>query len=180
LFVFLFIYLLGTDISCTQENLYRITRALFPPNLSVLKQICWRGYIDGLKFLQTRSIKLYFNRSKKNIYIYIYISLDLIRSSHLNSKTTISSVLGREYSEPANEDEKQLRNGGIVQNVNRMYEDLHDIEIESTDDEYSSEESDNESEKENSQVTFSPFCEKVTRKKELPTPLFAGKNFLFV
>jgi hypothetical protein len=179
LFVFyLFIYLLGTDISCTQENLYRVTRALFPPNLSVLKQICWRGYIDGLKFLQTRSIKLYFLfliliNQKKN-------SLDLIRSSHLNSKATISSVLGREYTEPANEDEKQLRNGGIVQNVNRIYEDLHDIERESTDDEYSSEESDDESEKENSQVTFSPFCEKVTRKKELPTPLFAGKNFLFV
>jgi hypothetical protein len=47
--------LIGTDISCTQENLYRMTRALFPPNLSVLKQICWRGYIDGLKFLQARS-----------------------------------------------------------------------------------------------------------------------------
>jgi hypothetical protein len=59
-----------------------------------------------------------------------------------------------------------------------MYEDLDDIENESIDDEYSSEESDNESEKDNSQVTFSPFCEKVTIKKELPTPLFAGKNFL--
>jgi hypothetical protein len=47
--------LIGTDISCTQENLYRMTHALFPPNLSVLKQICWRGYIDGLKFLQARS-----------------------------------------------------------------------------------------------------------------------------
>ncbi len=50
---------IGTDISCTQENLYRVTRALFPPNLSVLKQICWRGYIDGLKFLQTRSMSLF-------------------------------------------------------------------------------------------------------------------------
>lgn len=49
------LFLTGTDISCTQENLYRMTRALFPPNISVLKQICWRGYIDGLKFLQTRS-----------------------------------------------------------------------------------------------------------------------------
>jgi len=57
-----------------------------------------------------------------------------------------------------------------------MYEEFDDIEKESMDgDSYSSEESDDESEKENSQVTFSPFCEKVTRKKELPTPLFAGK-----
>jgi hypothetical protein len=92
----------------------------------------------------------------------------MIRSSHLNPKATISSVLGSEYTEPANDDEKQLGNGGIVQDVDRMYEDVED---ESMDDEYSSEESD----KENSQITFSPFCEKVTRKKELPTPLFAGK-----
>lgn len=60
-----------------------------------------------------------------------------------------------------------------------MYEEYDDIEKESVDDEdYSSNESDEESEKENSQVVFSPFCEKVTRKKELPTPLFAGKIFL--
>ena len=93
----------------------------------------------------------------------------MIRSSHLNPKATISSVLGSDYTEPANDDEKQLGNGGIVHDVDRMYEKVED---ESTDDEYSSEESD----KENSQITFSPFCEKVSRKKELPTPLFAGKR----
>ncbi|UJR22863.1 hypothetical protein I4U23_025892 [Adineta vaga] len=140
----------GTDISCTQENLYRMTRALFPPNLSVLKQICWRGYIDGLKFLQTRN---------------------MIESSHLSTKATISSVLGSDYTEPANDEEKQLCNGGIVQDVDMMYEKLDD------DDEGDSigydSPSEDESEKDNSQVTFSPFCEKVTRKKELPTPLFA-------
>lgn len=100
----------------------------------------------------------------------------MIRSSHLNTKATISSVLGSEYTEPVNEDEKQLRKGGIVQDVDRMYEELDDVEEESIEDEYSSD----ESEKENSQVAFSPFCEKVTRKKELPTPLFAGKNCFFV
>jgi len=136
----------GTDISFTQENLYRATHALFPPNLSVLKQICWRGYIDGLKFLQTRN---------------------MIRSSHLNPKTSISSVLGREYSEPINEDDKQSV-------VDKIYEEYDDVEEESIDNEYSSDESDyDDEEKENSQATFSPFCEKVTRKKELPTPLFA-------
>ncbi len=91
----------------------------------------------------------------------------MVRSSHLNPKATISSVLGSDYTEPANDEEKQLGNGGIAQDVDRMFED------ESTDDEYSSEESD----KENSHITFSPFCEKVSRKKELPTPLFAGKRF---
>jgi hypothetical protein len=101
----------------------------------------------------------------------------LIRHSHLNTKATISSVLGSEYTEPVNEDEKQLRNGGIIQNVDRMYEELDDIKTESIDDRYSSEDPDDESEKENSQITFSPFCEKVTRKKELPTPLFAGKIY---
>jgi hypothetical protein len=105
----------------------------------------------------------------------------MIKSSHLSPKATISSVLGRDYTEPANDEEKQLGNGGIAQNVDRIYDELDDVEEESTDNEYSSEESDEEIGKENSQVTFSPFCEKVTRKKELPTPLFAGKSFcLFV
>jgi hypothetical protein len=104
----------------------------------------------------------------------------MIRSSYLNTKTSISSVLGSEYTEPANEDEKQLRNEGIVQNVDKIYEEFDDIENESIDDNYLSQELDDDSEKENSGITFSPFCEKVTRKKELPTPLFAGNKFLFV
>jgi hypothetical protein len=97
----------------------------------------------------------------------------------LNTRTTISSVLGSEYTEPATGDEKQLGNGGIVEDVDRMYEELDDVEEESMDNDYLSSESDDESEKDNSQATFSPFCEKVTRKKELPTPLFAGKIFIF-
>ncbi|CAF1683287.1 unnamed protein product, partial [Adineta ricciae] len=145
----------GTDISFTQENLYRMTRALFPPNLSVLKQICWRGYIDGLKFLQTRN---------------------MVISSHISTKTTISSVLGEDYTEPVNDDEKQLGNGGIAVDAHQMYEQLDDVEEESAIDEYSDQEScdsDVESNVASSEATFSPYCEKVTRKKELPTPLFA-------
>jgi len=133
----------------------------------------WFKIFTNTKYKTTFSFLILIDQNK-------IISLDLIRHSHINSKATISSVLGSEYTEPAHEEEKQLRNGGIVQNVNSMYEDLDDIENESIDDEYSSEESDNESEKDNSQVTFSPFCEKVTIKKELPTPLFAGKNFLLL
>ncbi|CAF0750623.1 unnamed protein product [Rotaria sordida] len=146
----------GTDISCTQENLYRMTHALFPPNISVLKQICWRGYIDGIKFLHTRN---------------------MVKSSHLSAKTTISSVLGSEYTEPANDEEKQLANGGIGQDVKQMFEDDDDTDDESINDDTSSDEntsqSDEESNTGSSQITFSPFCEKVIRKKELPTPLFA-------
>ena len=107
--------------------------------------------------------------------------LDLIRSSHLNTRTSISSVLGKEYTEPATEDEKQLRNGGIGDDVDRMYEELDDVEEEEEDElingHYLTSESDGESEKDNSEITFSPFCEKVTRKKDLPTPLFAGRFF---
>jgi hypothetical protein len=98
----------------------------------------------------------------------------MIKSSHLSTKETISSVLGSDYTEPANDEEKQLRNGGIVQDVDRMYAEVDDEdESDSAADGYSS---DAESEKGNSQVTFSPFCGKVTRKQELPTPLFAGKT----
>lgn len=62
----------GTDISFTQENLYRVTRALFPPNLSVLKQICWRGYIDGLKFLQTRSTQIILSFSPTDHFLSLF------------------------------------------------------------------------------------------------------------
>jgi hypothetical protein len=111
----------------------------------------------------------------------------MIKSSHLSTKTSISSVLGDDYTEPANEDEKQLGNGGIADDVDQMYERLEDVEEESMDDQDNDEddededenfyESDEESNADGSQATFSPFCEKVTRKKELPTPLFAGKKY---
>ncbi len=110
----------------------------------------------------------------------------MIQSSHLSTKTSISSVLGQDYTEPATEDEKELRNGGIAQDVDQMYEHLDDVEEESMDnyDNYDEDEcqSDDESNaaSASSQVTFSPYCEKVTRKKELPTPLFAGMNFVFI
>lgn len=104
--------------------------------------------------------------------------LDMVKSSHLNTKTSISSVLGSDYTEPANEDERQLGNGGIADDVKQMYEHLEDVEEESTEeeDEDDSDQSDGESIIDGSQATYSPFCEKVTRKKDLPTPLFAGKN----
>ena len=100
----------------------------------------------------------------------------------MNTRTSISSVLGKEYTEPVTEDEKQLRNGGIGQDVDQMYEELGAVkeeeeeeEEETTDEHYLSNASDDDEEKDYSEATFSPFCEKVTRKKDLPTPLFAGK-----
>jgi len=105
----------------------------------------------------------------------------MIKPSHLSTKINISSVLGSDYTEPAQEDEKQLGNGGIGDDVDQMYEQLDDIEEESMDDndnyDESSCESDDESNADSSHAIFSPFCEKITRKKELPTPLFAGKKY---
>ena len=104
----------------------------------------------------------------------------MIKSSYLSSKTSISSVLGCEYTEPAHDDEVELANGGIVQNVERMYEPLDNVEegTESMDDGFddSSYRSDDESNADESQVTYSPYCERFTRKKDLPTPLFAGEQ----
>jgi len=107
----------------------------------------------------------------------------MINFSHINTKTSMSSLLGCDYTEPANEDEEQLGNGGIGDDVDQMYERLDDVEEESINDndnyDESLSQSDDESNADNSQVIYSPFCEKVTRKKELPTPLFAGKKFVF-
>ena len=156
-----------------------MTRALFPPSISVLKQICWRGYIDGLKFLQTRSRRLR-RLAEHSCNHNEILRLDMVHSSYLSSKTSISSVLGCNYTEPAHDEEVELANGGIVQNVDRMYEPLDNVEeeAESMDDGYddSSYRSDDESNADTSQVTYSPYCERFTRKKDLPTPLFAGKQ----
>ena len=101
----------------------------------------------------------------------------MVKSSHLGTKTSISSVLGEDYTEPANEDEEQLGNGGIAEDVDQMFDYLEDIDEESMDEEDDDfDESDAESNIDGSQAAFSPFCEKVTRKKDLPTPLFAGKK----
>ena len=100
----------------------------------------------------------------------------MVKFSQLNTKTSISSVLGDDYTEPVNEDEKQLGNGGIADDVEQMYEYLEDVDEESMEDENDSDQSDGESNTGGSQATFSPFCEKVIRKKDLPTPLFAGKK----
>ncbi|CAF3134331.1 unnamed protein product [Rotaria socialis] len=165
----------GTDISCTQENFYRLTHALFPPNLSVLKEICWRGYIDGLKFLQIRSTNVYsyllfvsrgFHRQQINY-------LDMIKSSDLTVQTTISSALGCDYTEPADQEEKQLGDSGFLHDVDQMFAGLDAVDDEQIDYEYTSDELNEELAKETSQTAFSVFCEKVTRKKDLPTPVFA-------
>ncbi|CAF5009335.1 unnamed protein product, partial [Rotaria magnacalcarata] len=165
----------GTDISCTQENFYRLTRALFPPKLSVLKEICWRGYIDGLKFLQTRSINIYsyllfvsrgFHRQQINY-------LDMIKSSDLTVQTTISSALGCDYTEPTDQEEKQLGDSDFLHDVDQMFAGLDVADDEQIDYEHTSDELDEELVKETSQIAFSVFCEKVTRKKDLPTPVFA-------
>ena len=97
------------------------------------------------------------------------VDLDMIKSSRLSTKATISSVLGKEYTEPGPEEEKELRRGGIVQGVDHTYVESDDDSMGESSDESSDEELDNP-------VTFSPFCAKFSKKEELPTPLFAGNN----
>lgn len=46
----------GTNIQWSYENVYRISKALFPPDPHVLKAICFRGYKDSINFLKSRSI----------------------------------------------------------------------------------------------------------------------------
>jgi hypothetical protein len=99
----------------------------------------------------------------------------MIKSSHLSTKATISSVLGTDYTEPATGDEKELRHGGMVQDLGEMYADSdEETDDLSMDDDSSQSE---EEEEDFGSAAFSPFCEKVMRKQELPTPLFAGKIF---
>ena len=105
----------------------------------------------------------------------------MIESTYVNNRTSISSVLGKEFTEPATDEEEELANGGIAQDVEQMFEDLDDVNEESMEDDASYEGStypsdDDEFNSGSSQATFSPFCDEVIRKKELPTPLFAGKN----
>ncbi|CAF0754116.1 unnamed protein product [Didymodactylos carnosus] len=138
----------GTDISCTQENLYRCTRALFPPELSVLKQICWRGYVDGLKYLQTHNLMI---------------------TARLTNKSSISSMLGRDYSEP--NDEKLLANIGI-DDVHQMFA----IESEDEDDNSTDSNSLEGDSDHHTQGEFSEFCRQPDPRNELPSPLVAVFN----
>jgi hypothetical protein len=107
------------------------------------------------------------------------LDLDMVHSTYVNDRTSISSLLGTDYTEPDIDEEEELANGGIAQDVDRMFEQLDEVEEESMDEDASHEGSAYQSEEESiggsSQATFSPYCQKVTPKKELPTPLFAGK-----
>lgn len=102
----------------------------------------------------------------------------MIRSSDLNPKATMSSVLGGNYTEPANDEERQLAIGGIGQDVEKMYEEVDSNGNAMHMDDRSSH-SDEESNEPSSQAAFSHFCRKVGRKKELPTPIFAGREIRF-
>ena len=45
----------GTNIQWSHENMYRLSKALFPPDPQVLKAMCFRGYKDAISFLKSRS-----------------------------------------------------------------------------------------------------------------------------
>ncbi|CAF0713096.1 unnamed protein product [Brachionus calyciflorus] len=46
----------GTNVQWSHENMYRISKALFPPDPQILKAICFRGYKDAIGFLKSRNL----------------------------------------------------------------------------------------------------------------------------
>lgn len=104
----------------------------------------------------------------------------MVSSSYLSPKTNISSVFGDEYTEPANDEEQVLANGGIGEDVGQMYEEFDESEEEFMDDDINPYDKSYPSDIESnggSQVKLASYCGPFLRKKELPTPLFAGKQY---
>ncbi|KAK3101266.1 hypothetical protein FSP39_002246 [Pinctada imbricata] len=50
------IILANTSMQCTSQNLYRLSRALFPPHPETLSDMCKQGFDDCLKFLQRNNL----------------------------------------------------------------------------------------------------------------------------
>lgn len=52
---FLIINLANTSIQLNSSNLYRLSRALFPPHPEILSDMCQQGFDDTLRYLQRNS-----------------------------------------------------------------------------------------------------------------------------
>lgn len=52
----LHIYLANTSMQFTMGNLYRMSRALFPPHPEILSDMCQQGFDDCLKYLQNNGL----------------------------------------------------------------------------------------------------------------------------
>ncbi|XP_060068217.1 patatin-like phospholipase domain-containing protein 2 [Ylistrum balloti] len=50
------ITLANTSFQCSGDNLYRMSRALFPPHPEILSDMCQEGFDDCLKFLQRNNL----------------------------------------------------------------------------------------------------------------------------
>ncbi|XP_068959008.1 1-acylglycerol-3-phosphate O-acyltransferase PNPLA3 isoform X2 [Petaurus breviceps papuanus] len=53
---FLHVNITNLSFRLCSGNLYLLSRALFPPDLKVLGEICLRGYLDALRFLEEKGI----------------------------------------------------------------------------------------------------------------------------
>ncbi|XP_013421713.1 patatin-like phospholipase domain-containing protein 2 [Lingula anatina] len=53
---FLHVNLANTSMQCTSNNLYRLSRALFPPHPEILSEMCRQGFDDALKYLQRNTL----------------------------------------------------------------------------------------------------------------------------
>ncbi|XP_034032245.1 patatin-like phospholipase domain-containing protein 2 isoform X2 [Thalassophryne amazonica] len=59
----------NTSIQFTLTNLYRLSRALFPPDPMVLKAICKQGYKDALHFLKRNELLNFTGPDKHMFYV---------------------------------------------------------------------------------------------------------------
>uniref|UniRef100_S4RZ83 triacylglycerol lipase n=1 Tax=Petromyzon marinus TaxID=7757 RepID=S4RZ83_PETMA len=55
---FLELRLKNTSIQCNLDNIYRLSRALFPPEPQVLSKMCQQGYNDALRFLRENTLRV--------------------------------------------------------------------------------------------------------------------------
>ncbi|XP_051818270.1 1-acylglycerol-3-phosphate O-acyltransferase PNPLA3 [Antechinus flavipes] len=53
---FLHVNITNHSLRLCSGNIYLLARALFPPELKVLAEICLRGYLDALRFLEEKGI----------------------------------------------------------------------------------------------------------------------------
>uniref|UniRef100_A0A8C2W323 Acylglycerol transacylase n=1 Tax=Chinchilla lanigera TaxID=34839 RepID=A0A8C2W323_CHILA len=54
---FLHVNITNLSLRLCLENLYLLSKAFFPPDVKVMGEICLRGYLDALRFLEENAVK---------------------------------------------------------------------------------------------------------------------------
>lgn len=75
------------------ENIYRVSKALFPPHPEILKAVCFRGYKDGVNFLKSRSMirlfKEFFLENLNNLVTLFKIFYNVHVISHVRKQVLV-------------------------------------------------------------------------------------------